>query len=202
MTRGHAELVALLKEQMGFLRSDAMAFDAGSLATAKRIAAVLRILLHDKGRQVALLSQLGVLESLRFLDTATPLDPGQLGWPALLQMRLTPDGPTFVPSLGRGDRRPDRPFQPWWNDPLDRLPDGRLFSRSDYVLGFAEREGGVHVDPAVDPLHKALDRDHAFAWKRLGSGRLVGENLAASCVRQIAHETDATVSSALAYLAG
>jgi hypothetical protein len=67
--RDRHTLNGLLDEQLAFLRTSAHAFDRGVLPEYKRIALVLRVLLHDTGRSHSLLGQFGVKTSLRFWDT-------------------------------------------------------------------------------------------------------------------------------------
>jgi hypothetical protein len=67
--RDRDELKSLLDEQLDFLRTSADAFDRGVLSEYKRIALVLRVLLHDTSQSRSLLEQLGVKAGLRFLDT-------------------------------------------------------------------------------------------------------------------------------------
>src|SRR5208282_5140661 len=66
-----------LSEQVGFLESSCAGFDRGNEAEAKRIAASLRILLHDTDSSKSLLGQLGMLGGM-FLDTAQPPIAGSL----------------------------------------------------------------------------------------------------------------------------
>ncbi len=52
--------MAQLEEQVAFLRHSAALFDAGADAEAKRIAVVIRVLVHDTPRSHSLLAQLGL----------------------------------------------------------------------------------------------------------------------------------------------
>jgi hypothetical protein len=49
------ELIEHLKEQIGFLLSSSQSFDAGYASEGKRIAVVLRVLLHDTNKSQSLL---------------------------------------------------------------------------------------------------------------------------------------------------
>jgi hypothetical protein len=64
-----AELECHLAEQLQFLQVSAAAFDAGFEGEAKRLAVVLRILLHDTKSSKSLLGQLG-RKGGPFFDTA------------------------------------------------------------------------------------------------------------------------------------
>ena len=55
--RSHVDLAELLREQIGFIERSAAAFDEGHEEEAKRIAVVLRVLLHDTPQSTSLLGQ-------------------------------------------------------------------------------------------------------------------------------------------------
>jgi hypothetical protein len=66
------ELQEHLRDQLGFLRRSCQGFDGGEVSEAKCIAAALRLLLHQTAGPSgshALLEQLGVLRTMRFLDS-------------------------------------------------------------------------------------------------------------------------------------
>lgn len=63
-----AELIAHLREQLQFLRSSSLAFDVGNYGEAKRLAVILRILLHDTKRSASLLTSLGIKDKLWYYD--------------------------------------------------------------------------------------------------------------------------------------
>jgi hypothetical protein len=53
---------------MSFLRSSSASYDAGRFGEAKRLAVVLRILLHDTARSLSLLHALGIKTTLKYFD--------------------------------------------------------------------------------------------------------------------------------------
>ncbi|WP_280254972.1 hypothetical protein, partial [Nocardia wallacei] len=63
-----------LSEQLRFLASSATAFDGGELPESKRIALVIRVLVHDTSASHSLLDQLGIKDSLRWADSAPVID--------------------------------------------------------------------------------------------------------------------------------
>lgn len=88
--RGRADLLDLLAEDIGFLNASAAAYDAGYEAEAKRLAVVLRTLLHDTSQSHSLLQQLQVKNALKWVDTALPLNPGNLmGSMGLVMLQVT-----------------------------------------------------------------------------------------------------------------
>src|ERR1700730_8897144 len=67
-----------LREQHQFLLRSAAAFDQGFEAEAKRLATVIRVLLHDTASSRSLLSQLHVKKTLKYVDTALEFNPNNL----------------------------------------------------------------------------------------------------------------------------
>lgn len=106
-----------MQEQLEFLRTSAAAYDAGAETEGKRLAVVLRTLLHTTGQQISLLEQLGIQEVLKFVDTAAPIAPGNLlPTPGLVLMEMGPSGVRYVPplcNLSPGRRNPPKPFALW-----------------------------------------------------------------------------------------
>lgn len=194
--RSRADLLEALNENVEFLERSSGAFDEGFESEAKRLAVVLRVLLHDTEMSHSLLEQLGVKRRLDFLDTAQPIDPKNLAnTPGLLMMRATWTGDggvqgDYVAPLGM-----ERPFPPrisrftaWWDNPVMKV-DG-TWSRKQLVLILANREGGAHIDPSLDERYEALARRNGLGWRAVGSGQsdpFVG-NAVSLAVRQVAYE--------------
>jgi hypothetical protein len=210
--RKQEELVEELREQAGFLRRSSESFDEGYEGEARRLAAVLRLLLHDHGRSRSLLGQLGLKEKMLFSDTAVPIDPNNLApTPGLAMMEFTASQETaearYVPHLDQGPPRETTPleFKPWWERPVTKDGDGELFSRREFVMTVANKDGGTHVDPSLSPAYAALTRQNSMGWvlsssdPALDKGPLLG-NLAFVSVRQIAFEVDQTLQRDLAHL--
>jgi hypothetical protein len=63
-----------LAEQLRFLASSGRAFDQGELSESKRIALVIRVLVHDTGASHSLLAQLGIKDTLAWADSAPVID--------------------------------------------------------------------------------------------------------------------------------
>jgi hypothetical protein len=212
--RDRDSLNGLLDEQLAFLRTSAHAFDRGVLPEYKRIALVLRVLLHDTGRSHSLLRQFGVKTSLRFWDTrdrpsaasrVQSLAPHD--WPigmvqkiATLSASPDPRGEgswTYVPILGSDpERRSRKEFEAWWRDSILELRSGEPFTREDFVLGIAHHEGGAHVDPNPPPEWVLL-RDQAWddaSGTIDANGQLVPVRyLVPAVVRQIGYEVAQTL---------
>lgn len=210
--RKEEELVEELREQAGFLQRSSKSFDDAYEGEARRLAAVLRLLLHDHGRSRSLLGQLGVKEKMLFSDTAEPIDPNNLApTPGLAMLKFTASQEVaegrYVPRLDMGPPMgmASLGFQSWWERPVTKDGVGEMFSRRDFVMTVANKDGGAHVDPSLSPAYAALTRHNSMGWvlsssdPALDKGPLLG-NLAFVSVRQIAFEVDQTLQRDLAHL--
>jgi hypothetical protein len=205
------ELHEHLREQVIFLRKSAQAVDKGDFLEAKRLVTPIRVLLHEtsRSRGRALLSQLGVLGSMTFLDTAAELNPANLLTENLLTLMYmkaeTRDGVTqheagygaplgdFPPMPARGQWRP---FETWWRRPVIKDGHGSQFSRSDLVLAVAHKDGVMHVDELEEP-YRRLSRSNSLGWfiSQEGMTTPLGNPVLPS-IRQIAFEVDQSLCRA------
>ena len=83
------------------------------------------------------------------------------------------------------------PFKQWWDEPVSKDRAGNLWSRKDHVRTLANKEGGAHVDPNLDPAYEALVSANGFGMQFLtpeGDCLDFAGDPAAASVRQIAHE--------------
>ena len=155
---GHGELVEQLRTQVGFIERSSAAYDDGYEDEARRLATVIRVLVHDTRNSTSLLMQLGVKDKLRYHDTTVRSRPGAivLGSSGLALQRITTGpggGGRYVP-VG-DDPNPDRIrppvlFRDWWAESFKIANDE--FTRKQLVLNVANQDGGAHVDPSLDPI--------------------------------------------------
>jgi hypothetical protein len=163
----------LLLEQLDFLQASCERFDSGHEHEAKRIALTLRVLLHDTSASQSLLTQLGIKNKTKFLDTDARLQPRPpgvqrsfpTGWPLGLVYVEMGAGVRYGPMLGTDPElfTSWRDFDDWWNHELVRSEDGDVWGRKRFVTGMAHSEGGAHVDPAPSRW-----------WRSLRDGEWVG----------------------------
>ncbi|MCM3555068.1 hypothetical protein M3697_08115 [Janibacter melonis] len=202
--RDRPDLLERLSESREFIRLSSASYDGGYEAEAKRLAVALRVLLHDTGTSNSLLGLLDAKATLKFVDTADPINPANLlrSHPGLVIMSLGFDGDratgSYVAPLG--DVPPDRigvvkGFDPWWNTPVLRDSDGEVWSRRDLVLSLANQEGGAHVDPKLSDKYERMVKQNGLGWVSV-SGEVeepLGGNVVAVAVRQIAFEVEQTL---------
>jgi hypothetical protein len=166
---GDQDFRAHLIEQLGFLDASASAYDDGVESEAKRLAVTLRTLVHDGPGSRSLLTHLGLRDRLPWTDSAA----GIVREAALAigsglcvtRMDLTNGMTRYAAPLG--DLAPERihpgaAFVDWWEDPVLTDADGNEFTRRDFVLGVANKDGGAHVDSALPAAYRALTRDNSI----------------------------------------
>lgn len=223
MKRGRTELIELLREQLAFLEDSGRSFDAGVEAEAKRLATVIRVLVHDTGSSSSLLKQLGIKHQLRYLDTAErpARGPGILieQWSVGLGgICLDADGVRFeapLRDLSR-DNFGWQSFPTWWNRVVLADKAAERFTRKDLVLFLANKEGGAHVDQDL-PARRflALARYNTLKWGKgvnedghhyvtapMGPADEPLGNPIPVNVRQIAFELEETIHTRLGNLLG
>lgn len=162
------DLEADLSEQLQFLANSCRAFDGGDLAEAKRIALVIRVLVHDTAICHSLLAQLGIKDSLVWADSAPVIDddPNIVGRsPGLTPMGLGADGIAFsaryMDSIERSNSTRYVSFSDWWERPVIVDSNDAEFSRKDLVLALVNKDGGAHLDRLNKKTHALVHGNSA-----------------------------------------
>ncbi len=193
------ELSKHLQEQLGFLQSSSEAYDRGRVEEAKRMAASIRILVHDpsnsKSNSKSLLGQLNQ-KNIQFYDSSFPYDPrntypymGLIAHAATIsnEFSLIKYAPILdMFAVGSMVRTTD--FNTWWNAIIFVDENGNKLTRKGVILSVAEQDGGVHVDPSINKVYADLSRNNSLGFG-VPEGReewLLGAELAS--IRQITHE--------------
>ena len=188
MSNQRSDLAELLQEQIGFLERSCASFDEGYIDEAKRIAVIVRVLLHDTASSHSLFRQLGYKDYM-LIDTCPSLEgeiPGKifqagLAIPSLKGYIPRHEVSSTVNPVWLG-------FDNWWNNPVIKTQD-RTYSRRELVLILANKEGGAHVNPTLTAHYEKL--------KHEGSGIFLSQNgkkpepmtkQEHTCLRQIAFE--------------
>lgn len=198
-------LLDLLDEHRQFIEASASSFDEGFEAEAKRLAVVIRVLVHDAGRNsVSLLHQLGLKEKLAFFDSSEGISEQNLlstpGLAVLYNPSGSSEGKYYAPLDDLPPFRVVRrsPFSTWWEAPVTRELSGAEWTRKDYVRVLANKEGGAHVDPRLDQKYLHLVHDNGLGIEFSDSQRepsvQLSNNIVLASVRQIAHELHKTLA--------
>jgi hypothetical protein len=201
--RPTSELWDALDEQLAALTSSAQGYDAGKLWEAKRLAAVVDVLVHDRGRRtVSILTQMEVRDGTRFLASAPPINPRNMlsGTPMVMQ-HLTTQGMTYLPLLDKGPPFPPRwlPFSKWWEETILKDTNGRSLSRKNLTCSLRDQDGGAHLDGSLtDEAYISISRQNGAGWEFVAPGRepqpvAPGPHLAT--MRQIAWELEESLAT-------
>lgn len=181
------------------------AFDEGHEYEAASIAALIYVLVHEGGkRSPSLLTMLGRKTSLKFVDSAAPLNPRNLLTETpLVMMEVSNNGFRYK---ARRDTGPFEfipcPFSKWWEKPVLRDPQRRVFSRKNLIHFFRHFRGGGHVGRRHEPqdtlpaqaFADMASRDPGNWFYNNGTKNLVPEYGADyASVRQVGWEVERTI---------
>jgi len=195
------ELQQHLKDTIQALQDSANAFDEGREWEAKRLAASIRVLLHDTSVSKSLLGQLGQ-KAIPFYDTSLPHSPENvLTYSGLTAMEMTPQGANHVALLDM--LPPEIPprwveFDNWWHGIIFIDKNASKTSRMDLIGAVANTDGGAHVDPVLDGKYANLSRRNSLAWRFKGPrGDVPLDGPEKAAIRQITHEVLKTLNPAM-----
>ena len=174
-------------------------YDDGNSVEAKRMAVILRILLHDTKKSKGLLAQLG-LQDKKFYDSSNYEAFNETPWDVLVYVSLIAlvinhrtHLPEFIPILDRSENKTAQwiSFALWWTMTVIKDTQGNRFSRKALVLNMADTDGGAHVDPSLTMEYASISRENSLGI----SGKAMKSNNFApalhperAAIRQISHE--------------
>ena len=163
------ELETLLKQQISFLKRSAKSFDDGYPDEGKRIAVVIRVLVHDTAQSKSLLGLLN-LKDIDFFDTSPEYSQNVIGsfnGLALQQFSSSEEG-SYVPRCkipgNPAEPYSFKPFGFWWQKTILVDMKKQKFSRRKIILALANKDGGAHVDPKLNDDYASLTRDNSMGW--------------------------------------
>jgi len=190
------ELLAHLQEQITFMKQSAISYDNGFEGEGKRLAVVIRVLVHDTSQSTSLLTVLGRKSQMLFYDSASKYNPRNLATSNCLTMiKVSSNGAEYVAPLDdlspARDKNKRRSFDNWWKRLIIyRDNKNNTFTRSNLVLAVTNKEGGAHVDPKLDQAYANLSRFNSLGWKRFvhGEEKDFNNTPILPSIRQIAHE--------------
>lgn len=193
-----SEIVRLLQEQIGFIRTSASLVDNGDIAEGKRIATSVRILVHDTQSSKSVFNQLDLKDKPIYSTAGEISSIEELRQQALIRVILVGrasrnDAPLddLPPTKGRWIS-----FDEWWNQPVFLDKDKQVFTRKNLVLIVANKDGGAHVDPKLPEIYVGLSRGNSAGWTVEINGvgpKKLEPNPTLLSLRQIGHEVIVTV---------
>jgi len=153
---------------MDFLRSSLRAFYEGQFAESLRIAAIIRVLVHETPKSKSLLQQARTdgldLQILEHVGEEQPNEDEIFRFAVSLRM-----GPTLAPAVDLGSTHHTMSsVGSWWNRAVfmfqSQLGRQLIYTRKKVVLILANKEGGAHVDPDEDPDYVSLLTDQPLTF--------------------------------------
>jgi hypothetical protein len=171
MTRPKENVLARLKEQMGFLRTSLCAFYGGNFAESVRIATIIRTLVHESGRSKPLLKQAqpnGL--DLPILDHVGEWPGEKAIFRFAVSVRM---GATIAPAVDLASTHYKlSTIGTWWNEEVftfqSQLGRQLIYTRHKVILILANKEGGAHVDEHEDPDYARLLTDSPLSFTSYG----------------------------------
>ena len=153
---------------MDFLRSSLSAFYEGQFAESLRIAATIRVLVHETPRSKSLLQQMRTdgldLQILEHAGDEESDEEEVLRFALSLRMGLT-----LAPAVDlNSTHHTMSSVGSWWNRAVfifqSQLGRKLIYTRKKVVLILANKEGGAHVDPDEDPDYVSLLTDQPLTF--------------------------------------
>ena len=188
------DLMGYLREQINFLKSSCQSYDNGFESEAKRIAVIIRVLLHDSERSKSLLTLLRK-KNIKFYDFSWDDNQSISPFAGMLMIRMTTKEREFVPFLEMGRpelyTRPKLDFETWWHKIVVKDYKNNQFSRKSLVLAVSNKDGGAHVDAKLNNEYAALTKEHSLGFGFIsdnGEFHEVSTKPELACIRQIAFE--------------
>lgn len=157
--RTKRELNARLAEHVDWLRASAERFDGRHFSEAKRIAVVVRSLVHDTSASRSLLTQLGMRDGMTW-RSAVPFNESGFECPPWDEV------PGFAPIAGWPQYECD--FAKWWRGRL-LVHEGEHIDRSWLILHLANFDGGAHIDPVLPAAYRSMTREGGLRRTRINS---------------------------------
>jgi hypothetical protein len=181
-----------LKDIIEALQLSSKAFDEGHEGESKRLAAAIRVLVHDTESSKSLLGQLG-LKNMQFYDTSSPRPSNKvMTYHGLIAIELTPQESKYKALFD--ELPPDTPprwisFEEWWNKVIFVDNKWSETTRKGLICAVANKDGGAHVDPVLDKKYADLSRHNSLAWRFSSpKGDFPLEGPEKATIRQITHE--------------
>lgn len=157
--RTKRELNARLAEHLEWLRASAKRFDERHTSEAKRIAVVVRSLVHDTAASRSLLTQLGMRDRMIW-RSAVPTNATGFERPPWEEV------PGFANIAGWPQYECD--FATWWRGRMFEH-EGERIDRSWFILHLANFDGGAHIDPVLPSAYRSITREGGLGRTRINS---------------------------------
>ncbi|MGV9635490.1 hypothetical protein ACWDO0_15000 [Nocardia rhamnosiphila] len=141
-----------IRQQLGYLDRSSAHYDGGEEDEAIRLATTMRVLFYDRGRNVSVVTHVG-LKGSNMLTSSRGLGD----WHDYLSHEIDFQNPDLIrmkPLLGEDFRA--IPMDDWWDNEVVFTHDGKNYSRSMIIRAAANKDGGAHVDATLEEYYRVL----------------------------------------------
>ncbi|HWZ16447.1 MAG TPA: hypothetical protein VNW95_14505 [Mucilaginibacter sp.] len=172
---------------------------------AKRLATIIRILLHDTNNSISLLTSLSIKDNIKYIDSTNPNDgrlhsmsgmkgvqgsnPNQyLGLVAKVNtgnsLVAVPLFKQHLPEWYQNYARTD--FKQWWNTEIINI-NGHKQTRDSLMRNIANKDGGAHIQGSL-PEEYHIIKNSALSLKIQGIQTAFEKSVVYASIAQIAWE--------------
>jgi hypothetical protein len=178
-----------LREQISFLQTSCESYDNGFDGEAKRIAVVLRVLLHESRSSHSLLGQLNK-KNTQFLSSSLPHEETSLSiHGGLVMVAAKGKESKFVALLDDVPFLRWCSFDDWWKEAVFVDDQKNILTREQLILTASNQDGGAHVDPALENTYFRLTKQNSLGISyNEGDLSIPIPKPERAALRQIAHE--------------
>jgi len=186
------KLIQALRKQISYLERSALLFDQGMQDEAPRMATSLRILMHETLRSNSLLGELRLRGKIKILSTSSQsFDKNKSNH----QLTCTLTGflmkekiePKIVPQYENIVRAREIKAPDWWDELIFGMSKTERFSRKDFVLFSANKDGGAHVDKYPKKFQQIKNGETGIYYEVNGT-RMLLTNTIECAIRQMTYE--------------
>lgn len=164
-------------------------YDKGYHIEAKRLAVIIRVLVHDTPKSTSLLAHLKIKEKIYYYNTAIP--DTKFGLTNVMTTTEDRGKTIYIAPLDKGGtsrkKRTWIIFKTWWEE-MTVLSDGKnTFTRKQLVQSVANKDGRAHIASEIHGAYKQISRKNSLNVYHNRSGVLKAVNdIELASIRQIA----------------
>ena len=172
---------------------------------AKRLATIIRVLLHDTGKSTSLLTSLSIKECIKYIDTSAPNDGMLHSMSGMKGVRSSNPNQYFglVAKVNTGNSLIAVPlfkqhlpeyyssyvrknFEQWWGNEIIVI-NRNVQTRKSLVLNIANKDGGAHIDGSLPEDYHIIKKSDLILDIQ-GNRTSFERNAAYASIAQIAWE--------------
>jgi len=203
--RSPGEIAGMFAIQRYAMEKSCAAYDSGEIWEALRLATSIYTLVHDRGRNRSILTQLGIKDSLRFVTSVAPIEIDlfrklSLWTPLVERFHFENEGFSEMIPLSTWFKFKDKAspfleisFSDWWENQLIFKGGNAVLTRQQLVSTLRDQEGGSHYDEKLSSPHYSRAKFVILFMRPDGSNNF-SRGIELAMMRQIAWELTQTLA--------